>query len=161
MLKDKFYALSAREQKILIIAAPVVALLIVWLVIIKPIIDTDTRLTKSNTLKQQHLTWMLSNAHQVKSNTTTAANQHAPPVNKSQLRQIMGQLLKSQKISIQRIQNINQQNVSYQLDDSDFNSILRLIAKCADRQIKVVQLQIAKSSLIGKVNTRITVAAQT
>lgn len=156
MLMDKYHALTAREQLMLKIAMPTVIGILIWLILIKPIIDTDKKLHQSIANKQQQLTWMQQNASRV--NTSIRPRQHLGPTNKSQLRQQMNKLLKRHQLSVERIQNINQTDISYRLDNSRFNSVLALIKALEQQNIQVVQVQIAHSKNPGKVNTRLSVA---
>lgn len=161
MIKQKYNALSHREQTILKVAIPLTFLLISWLLVIKPMIDNKQKITKNILKHQQQLNWMQQNSHLVANNST---NQRivtgSTPANKSQLRQVMGQLIKAQKISIERIQNINQRDINYQLDNNNFNSVLQLVKACEERGIEIIQVQIIKSKQLGKVNTRLTVATR-
>ncbi|MCJ8300323.1 MAG: type II secretion system protein M [Pseudomonadales bacterium] len=159
MFREKFYALSLREQRIVTIAVPVVIAMLCWLLLLKPMLDQRTALQLSSAKNQQQLSWMKQNASRV-SGASLSANTVNSPKNKSQLRQVMNQLLKAQNISIERIQNVNKKDVSYRLDNSDFNNILQLLKSCQDRNIQIVQLQITKGKSIGKVNTRLTIAIQ-
>jgi len=159
MLREKFYALSLREQRIVTIAVPLVILMFCWILLLKPMLDHRSRLLLNAAKNQQQLSWMLTNASRVTTNSQTSATVNSPK-NKSQLRQVMNQLLSAQNISIQRIQNVNKKDVSYRLDNSDFNNILQLLKSCQDRNIQIVQLQITKAKSAGKVNTRLTIAIQ-
>ncbi|NQZ33055.1 MAG: type II secretion system protein M [Oceanospirillaceae bacterium] len=155
MLMDKYHELSHREQWILKIAAPTVMVMLIWLIIIKPIIDTDAKLHQSIASKQQQLQWMQKNAGKI---SATTQSTRSGPSNKSQLRQQMNQLIKKHRLSVERIGNINQTDISYRLDNSLFNSVLALLQDLQQQNIKVVQVQIAKSKNLGKVNTRLLVA---
>ena len=159
MLREKFYALSLREQRIVTIAVPVVIAMLCWLLLLKPMLDKRTQLQLSWDKNQQQLSWMQQNASRV-SGASLSANTVTSPKNKSQLRQVMNQLLRAQNISIERIQNVNKKDVSYRLDNSDFDNILQLLKSAQDRNIQIVQLQITKGKSIGKVNTRLTIAIQ-
>ncbi|EPJ55678.1 MAG: hypothetical protein OFPI_02880 [Osedax symbiont Rs2] len=159
MLREKFYALSTREQQILSIAVPIIIIMLCWLVLLKPMLDNRSRLLLGIANNQQQLSWMRENTGRVAKVSPASASVDSPR-DKSQLRQIMNQLLSAQKISIQRIQNVNKKDVSYHLDNSDFNSILQLLKDCQDRNIQIVQLQITKAKSAGKVNTRLTIAIQ-
>jgi len=159
MLREKFYALSLREQRIVTIAVPLVILMFCWLLLLKPMLDHRSRVQLNAAKNQQQLSWMLTNASRVATTSQTSATVNSPK-NKSQLRQVMNQLLSAQNISIQRIQNVNKKDVSYHLDNSDFNNILQLLKSCQDRNIQIVQLQITKAKSAGKVNTRLTIAIQ-
>ena len=159
MFRENFYALSVREQRIVTVTVPIVIFMLCWLLLLKPMLDNRSRLLLSSAKNQQQLSWMLENASRVAtiSQTSTTINS---PKDKSQLRQVMNQLLSAQKISIQRIQNVNIKKVSYLLNNSNFNNILQLLKNCQDRNIQIVQLQITKAQSIGKVNTRLTIAIQ-
>ena len=159
MLREKFYGLSLREQHIVTIAVPVVIAMLCWLLLLKPMLDKRTQLQLSWDKNQQQLSWMQQNASRV-SGASLSANTVPSPKNKSQLRQVMNQLLRAQNISIERIQNVNKKDVSYRLDNSDFDNILQLLKRAQDRNIQIVQLQITKGKSIGKVNTRLTIAIQ-
>ncbi|MCJ8341008.1 MAG: type II secretion system protein M [Pseudomonadales bacterium] len=159
MLREKFYALSLREQRIVTITVPVVVAMLCWLLLLKPMLDNRAQLQLSSAKNQQQLSWMQQNANRV-SGAWLSSNDADSPKDQSQLRQVMNQLLKAQNISIQRIQNVNEKDVSYRLDNSDFNNILQLLKSCQDRNIQIVQLQLTKGKNIGKVNTRLTIAIQ-
>ena len=155
MFKEKFQQLSYREKSILKLAAPIALLLLIWIVIVQPIIKTDSRITKSIDIKEQQLSWMKGNAKNIEtktSKTRAAAN------NQNELRQLMNQLLKIHNISADRIQNINNTTVSYRLNENQFNNILKLINDLQDMGVTISQLQITKSQELGKVNTRLAVA---
>jgi len=156
MLIDKYHALSKREQQILIFATPVVILLILWILVIKPIIDTQGKLTRNIENNRVKLTWMLENAART-GNLNIATTNNAPK-NKSQLRQQMNKLLKNHQLSVDRIQNINNTDVSYRLNNAKFNSVLALLDSIEKQGVKVAQIQISKAKLTGIVNTRLVVA---
>ena len=155
MLKEKYQQLSYREKHVLKLATPFALLLLIWIVIIQPIIKTDSRLTKNIATKEQQLSWMKDNASNVEvksSKTRAAAN------NQNELRQLMNQLLKIHSISADRIQNINSSTVSYRLNENKFNNILKLINDLQDMGVTISQLQITKSQKSGNVSTRLAVA---
>lgn len=161
MLLEKYQALTRREQKLLKITLPLALLLISWLLVIAPILETREKTAKSIVKHQKQLQWMRENATSVLANVNRGVTDKLPaPANKSQLRQVMHRLLKMHHIVIERIQNVNQQDVSYHLSNSQFNDILRLIESCQDNAIEIVQLQITKSKHLGKVNSRLTVASR-
>lgn len=157
MLIDKYHALSKREQQILIFAAPLVILLILWILVIKPSIDTHNKLTRSIESNTVKLNWMQENAGRTGNSLNAPANTHRPK-NKSQLRQLMNKLLKSHQVSVERIQNINGSDVSYRLNNPKFNNVLALINSIEKQGIQMVQVQISKAKLVGIVNTRLVVA---
>ena len=161
MLQDKYYALSTREQLILKVAIPLALLLISWLIIFKPIIDTREKYNKNIAKHLKEYQWMQENAHFVRQGINlNQSSTAAGPANKSQLRQVMNQLIKVQRLSIERIQNVNDTDVSYRLDNGHFERLIALIKSCEDRGIRIVQVQISKSKQLGAVNTRLTVATQ-
>jgi len=156
MFIDKYHALSKREQQILIFATPVVILLILWILVIKPIIDTQDKLTRNIESNRVKLTWMQENAART-GNLNIATTNNAPK-NKSQLRQQMNRLLENHQLSVDRIQNINNTDVSYRLNNAKFSSVLALLDRIEKQGVKVAQIQISKAKLTGIVNTRLVVA---
>jgi type II secretory pathway component PulM len=156
-LQTKFNSLSLREQRMLMLGTPVIICLFSWLFIIQPIIDTEKKLTKAVSNKQLQLDWMLENALKVKSSSPATNNRLKQGLSsKSQLRQVMNMLLKKYRISIDRIQNVNQKNVSYQLNYSNFNNILKLIKDSEEHGVTIVQLQVGQKETVG-INTRLVV----
>mgnify|MGYP000008756492 CR=1 FL=1 len=153
MLKDKYHALSSREQLIIKLATPLVLILIAWLVLIKPIIDTQAKLNKSIANKEQQLTWMKNNAGNLQSSPSAAMS----ITSTSQLRQLMNQLLQVHKITVERIQNINNNAVSYLFNNSQFDDVLRLVKDLQEMGVTTSQLQISSAKTPGRVNSRLTV----
>jgi len=157
MLMDKYHALSKREQQILIFATPLVILLMLWILVIKPIIDTRDKLTRDIENNQVKLRWMQENAART-GNNLKIVNAHTAPKNKSQLRQQMNRLLKSHQLSVDRIQNINSTDVSYLLNNAKFNSVLALLDSIEKQGMQLTQIQISQAKSAAIVNTRLVVA---
>jgi len=157
MLIDKYHALSKREQQILIFATPVIIFLMLWILLIKPIIDTQDKLARNIESNQVKLSWMQENAART-GNSLTITNTRNAPKNKSQLRQQMSKLLKNHQLSVDRIQNINNTDVSYRLNNAKFNSVLTLLDSIEKQGMQLAQVQISKAKLTAIVNTRLVVS---
>jgi len=156
MLIDHYHALSRREQLLLIFSAPVIILLLLWILMVKPIIDSHNSLTAKIASNQAKLAWMQSNA--VRTGNSRNSTNGTSANNKSQLRQQMNKLLKRHNLSVERIQNINRTNISYRFDNAKFNSVLRLIDNIEKQQIGLAEVQFSTAKLNGFVNSRLVVA---
>ncbi|MDO6784691.1 type II secretion system protein GspM [Neptunomonas phycophila] len=151
MLKERFAALNRKDQQTLLIAAPIVALLIIWLAIVNPQLERHQQLTQELERKQADLAWMQQAAMSLNSQQSNAPNALAA----GSLRQEATQAFTRQKISINRIQSNQENELSMWADQVSFDQLLTVLGSLTTRGITLDQIQLNPTTA-GRVNVRLT-----
>lgn len=158
MLLEYFKGLSRREQVTVTVAIPLITALLFWLLLLQPILTSNKQLHDRFSQKNSALLWMTSASGKVAAMGTVNNVNGRPQVFAHELRQVMTQLILSQRIAIKRIQNRQNGDISFNLGDSTFDQVLRVIQQSTERGVKIVQLQLNKEKIEGKVNSHLIVS---
>lgn len=153
MLKEKFASLPSREQRILLVATPIIVILLLWLTLIKPALNNHQSLQQRIIQKSADLAWMQQAAYQLNSHpTTTLVNSGIS------LRQSVTKIFTQQNINLNRIQTGSNDEISVWADNVSFNSLLMAIQDISQQGLDVSQAQISRTDQEGIVNVRLTLA---
>jgi len=151
MLKERFAALNRRDQQTLMIAAPIVVLLIMWLAIINPQLERHSQLSQQIERKQADLSWM----QQAAMSLNARQNSSPDAIAAGSLRQEATQAFTRQKITINRIQSNKDDELSMWADDVPFDQLLTVVGTLTNRGITLDQIQLNPTTA-GRVNVRLT-----
>lgn len=154
MLLPWFHALARREQRILLIAAPLVLMLIVWLMLIQPLQQEKVRLEDQVDKRQVSLQWMKSAAVRVQ------AMQHRQPITTTSgsLRQLLNRVLSSEKLVTNRLQPLGENRLSVWLTDASYVAVIRTVDRLTQQRVTLEQIQLTALDASGRVNVYLTVA---
>lgn len=153
MIRQRFSALSQREQQVVLLAAPLVVLLLIWLLLIRPLLTQQQHLTKTVAAKQADLHWMQQVSGQLPSHTDTSTASASTPVRQ----QVIG-LFTQQQISLDRIQSTGADQVSVWSEKASFAALLTVLAEAQTAQLQLTQVQINPTDRPGQVAVRATFA---
>ena len=149
-IKQYYANLNAREQRIVWIAAPIIALMIVWLAIINPQLQNHRSLTQQLEKKQADWLWMQQATSQVKGQP-----QGGESVSADDLRRVATRLFAQQKITLSRIQNGRDGELSLWADQVVFDQLLNVLQALQQQGVSLASLQLTPTAP-GLVNMRLT-----
>ncbi len=149
MLKEKYAALSRREQHILLFALPIGIVLVLWLLLIRPTLAHHSALQNKLAQKTEDLAWLQQAAAQIKVPSEPSSTNEQP------LRQRVTQIFAQHSINLSRVQSGNNEEVSVWSDNASFNGVLSAIQSGIEQNIQISQAQISTAEQPGRVNVRL------
>ena len=152
-IQQYYQSLNAREQKIVWIAAPLIILMILWLAIINPQLQKHQQLSQQLEKKQADWLWMQQAAAQLKGQPAGLE-----AVSSDDLRRVATQLFAQQKITLSRIQNGRDNELSLWADQVVFDQLLNVLQALQQQGISINSLQLTPTEP-GRVNMRLTLSA--
>jgi general secretion pathway protein M len=152
-IQQYYQSLNAREQKIVWIAAPLIVLMILWLAIINPQLQKHQQLSQQLEKKQADWLWMQQAAAQLKGQPAGLE-----AVSSDDLRRVATRLFAQQKITLSRIQNGRDNELSLWADQVVFDQLLNVLQALQQQGISINSLQLTPTEP-GRVNMRLTLSA--
>lgn len=149
MLREKYSALSQREQQTLLLATPIVISLLLWLMVLKPVLQHQSTLEKQLQQKQIDLAWMRKVQPQLKQPSSSK-------VSTRPLRQQVTLSLRQQQITPKRIQSNQSNQLSIWADSVPFQRVLQTIETSQRRGLNLMDAQISKTEISGMVSIKLT-----
>jgi len=149
MLKEKYAALSRREQHILLFALPIGIVLVLWLLLIRPTLAHHSALQSKLAQKTEDLAWLQQAAAQIEAPSGPSSTNEQP------LRQRVTLSFAQHSINLSRIQSGNNEEISVWSDNASFNGILSAIQSGIEQNIQISQAQISTAEQSGRVNARL------
>ncbi|MBU3020353.1 type II secretion system protein GspM [Aestuariibacter sp. A3R04] len=148
-LKEKYYTLSEREQRLVLITAAVVAIAIFYWGIWQPLTSGVEKEQAHNDAQQSLLLWVQeqgSRAQQLRrsGNIQTFSGSLPQAVNNTSARH---------NIAIARMQPQNEE-LQVTVDEAPFNDVLNWLKTMEEMGIRIIQLDIAESNEPGMVRIR-------
>ncbi len=156
-MKAWWISLQTRERMILVIAAAIISIALVYLVLIEPILEQRTALNNQVKAQYKTLVWMQRTSQQVqqlKADTTLSK-----PANSGQsLLALVESSAKRSKIRkpIQRMEPEGQSGAKLWLEDADFDSLIRWVGALERNQnVVVTRATISRGNSPGRVDSRL------
>jgi general secretion pathway protein M len=150
-LKQYYQSLNTREQKIVWLATPLVLFMILWLAVINPQLENHRQLSQQLEKKQSDWVWMQQAASQLKGHSSTGGQM----INGEDLRRVATQLFAQQKITLSRIQNGRDNELSLWADQVIFDRLLNVLQALQQQGVSLASLQLTPTTP-GHVNMRLT-----
>ncbi|WP_261841558.1 type II secretion system protein M [Aliamphritea ceti] len=151
MTKDYLSRLSPKELKTLAIAIPTILLLFSWLLLIKPVLESNQQLQQQLKRKQADLAWMQKARYQI-----------SPPLKQSQpsteinLRQQINDVFSRKNISSSRLNSSGTEQLSMTVDSAEFNHLIDAITTLENKSILLTQGHITPLQSTGIVTAKLT-----
>ena len=154
-MKGKFNTLEASEKKMLLIGSVFVLFFIIYSLLYKPMVDSISRLEKSNTANQELLVWMKQSVASL-----GGKNSGKKSVDKRRgraLNVVINTTATSARLSISRSQPRDNKQYQIWLDQVVFNDLLKwLDVLQKDYGIFVSNINLSTTDEKGKVRVNLT-----
>lgn len=154
MLKQKWEALGQQEQRTLMIAAPIVLAMLIWLLIVNPTMSKHTQLAQQLEKKQSDYVWMQQVSGQIKGKTPSQRSSLS-----GSLRQQATSILSRYKITPTRIQSGSTDKVSLFFDLVSFNQLMAALTDAEKNSLVIDGLQLNRTDKTGFVSGRLTITS--
>jgi len=158
-MKEWYNGLEPRERKLLITAAIIVTLMIVYLAIWEPMVTKLHRLESSTEKQQTLITWMEDTAREVAQlRQSVLTKKPSGQVQGQSLLGIIDRTAKSNKLSnaVKRVQPDGDSQARVWLENASFNDVIIWLEKLQREQgIRIVTTVIEMQSEVGMVNARL------
>lgn len=151
MLKDRFNNLSQREQHTLLIAIPVVVILVLWLAVFRPLLDSRSQLQDRITRQQTDIAWMKEAATKIRPSVSGQQ-----PINSGSIRQRVTQALGQYGVTLSRIEQGNDDSVNVWAERASFNQLLSAMQQAVREGLRIEKAQINQTTEPGIVSARLT-----
>ncbi|NOZ51566.1 MAG: type II secretion system protein M [Gammaproteobacteria bacterium] len=158
-MKEWFNGLEPRERKLLVAAAAIVTIMIVYLAVWDPMVTKLERLKNSTQQQQVLIAWMEDTAREVKQLRQSALRMN--PSKKIQGQSLLGIIDRTAKngklgSAVKRVKPDGESKAQVWLENASFNDMLAWLEKLQRQQgIRVVTTVIEKQSEAGRVNARL------
>ena len=156
-MKAWWISLQTRERMILIIAAAIISIALVYLLLVEPILERRTALTNQVKAQYKTLVWMQQTSQRVQQ--LRADTNQSKSVNSGQsLLALVENSAKQSNIRkpIQRMEPEGQNGAKLWLEDADFDSLIRWMGELARSQnVVVTRVTISRGNGPGRVNSRL------
>jgi general secretion pathway protein M len=153
MLQRWYQSLADREKLLLLAAAMIALILLLWGLVWQPLSNHNQQLRNSLQQKASQLAWMQQAAEQIKT-----LQQNARPVASGSLQQRLTRNASQLGIDLSRIQNSNDGQLKVWIDKTEFNRLLQLIDQLAQQGARVDQIHIQPLPQSGYSKARLTLA---
>lgn len=156
-MKAWWISLQTRERMILILAAAIIVIALIYLAIIEPILEKRTNLT--NQVKAQHktLVWMQQSSQQVKQLRADFSQTNSVRQPSSLLALVESSAMQNKiRKPIQRMEPEGKNGVKLWLENANFDGLIRWVGNLArDQGVVVTRATISRGDSPGQVDIRL------
>ncbi len=157
-MKAWWMSLQTRERMIFMVSAIMLVLILIYLLIIEPYIESRTMLANNIQANQQTLVWMQQASQQVKQLRASASPRVRAGKDKRSLLAVVDISAKRSKIrtNIQRMEPQGKDGIKLTIDDVDFDKLIRWVGSIQLSQgVNVTRGTVSRSDTLGLIDSRL------
>jgi general secretion pathway protein M len=157
-MKAWWMSLQTRERMILTVSAIILSLILIYLLIIEPYLESRAMLANNIQANQQTLVWMQQASQQVKQLRASASPRVRAGTDKRSLLAVVDISAKRSKIhtNIQRMEPEGRDGVKLTIDDVDFDKLIHWIGSIQLSQgVNVTRATVSRSDTPGLIDSRL------
>ena len=164
-MKAWFLGLEANERRMIMIAAPLLLLMLLYVAVWEPLSNNIATLRVSTAEQESMLAWMRGAAQEVKQlRGRSGQGQHAKPASGESLLSLVDSTAKSSQLgtALKRVQPDGDQKVGVWLEAASFDDVVRWITALETRHgVHVVSSVFQAIETTGRVDVRLVFAVDT
>ena len=157
-MKAWWMSLQTRERMIFTVSAIVLLLILIYLLIIEPYIESRAMLANNIRANQQTLVWMQQASQQVKQLRASASPRVRAGKDKRSLLAVVDISAKRSKIrtNIQRMEPQGRDGIKLTIDNVDFDKLIRWLGSIQRSQgVNVTRSTVSRSDTPGLIDSRL------
>lgn len=162
-MKAWFASLEANERRMLIIAAPLLLIMLLYVGVWEPLVNKVDDLRVSTAEQESLLTWMRGAAQEVKQ-LRGRSGQRAKPASGQSLLSLVDRTAKSARLgpALKRVQPDGEQKVRVWLEAASFDDVVRWLTSLETRHgVRVASSVFQALEATGRVDVRLVFEADT